>query len=112
MRARWKLLLASTALGLASALMLIVLAFLVSMLSRELAQWVWVPGEMLVRASNWLCPPAGAECVLGSARPGARHLWSLICMMAAWGLVFSAGWWWGLRRAARPGADHPQQGIS
>lgn len=97
----WRILLVSTGLGLASAFVLIGVAFVVSMYSREVAQWVSVPGELLVGASNRICPPSGAECFLGSSRQGARHLWLLICVLASWSFIFFVAWWSGLRLAVR-----------
>src|SRR5690349_19061079 len=56
--------------GFASALLLIIAAFLISMKFRELGHFLLVPGDWLVQVSNWICPPLGVECVLGSKRQG------------------------------------------
>ena len=93
---------AAAARGFASALLLIIAAFVISMKFRELAQLLLAPGDWLVQASNWICPPLGAECVLGSKRQGAQHLWRILCAYAAWSVLFSTAWWYGLRRAQSP----------
>jgi len=101
MRYRSRVLLATAALGFASALALMLVTFVVSLKFREFAQLVWLPGEWLVYLSDHACPPKGAECVLGSSRQGARHLWLLICSLASWSLIFSAAWWGGFRLVQR-----------
>jgi hypothetical protein len=94
----------SSALGFASALGLLVLAFVVGLELRAFSALVWAPGEFLVRASDALCPPFGVECFLGSRRQGAHHLWRFICSLGAWGAVLSVAWWYGLRYLSRPNA--------
>jgi hypothetical protein len=96
---------AAAARGLASAFLLIVAAFVISLKFRELAHWLLAPGDWLVQLSNWACPPLGVECVLGSKRSGMQHLWQVFCAYAAWSVLFSAGWWYGLRRARPPEPD-------
>jgi hypothetical protein len=105
MRRPARILLAAALRGLASAFLLIVAAFVISMKSREAAHLLLAPGGFLVQVSNWICPPLGVECVLGSRRPGAHQLWLLACAFAAWAALFSAAWWWGLRRAQPPDPD-------
>jgi hypothetical protein len=91
--------------GFASALLLIIAAFVISMKFRELGHLPLAPGDWLVQVSNWICPPLGVECVLGSKRQGMQHLWQILCAYAAWSALFSAAWWYGLRRARPPEAD-------
>jgi len=101
MRYRSRFVLATAALGFASALALILVAFVVSLKFREFAHLAWVPGEWMVYMSNQVCPPKGVECVFGSSRQGAQHLWLVICSLAAWSLIFSAAWWGGFRLVQR-----------
>jgi hypothetical protein len=120
MRYRSRFFLATTAIGFASALALMLVTFAVSLKFREFAQLVLMPGEWLVYLSDHACPPKGAECVLGSSRQGAQHLWLLICSLASWSPVFSVAWWAGFRlvQRARACADrrplflHKKRGIS
>ena len=90
---------AAVARGFASALLLIIAAFVISMKFRELGHLLLAPGDWLVQVSNWICPPLGVECVLGSKRQGMQHIWQILCAYAAWSALFSAAWWYGLRRA-------------
>ena len=101
MRYRSRVLLATAAIGFASAFALMLVTFVVSLKFREFAQLVWVPGEWLVLLLNQVCPPKGVECFLGSSRQGAQHLWLLICSLASWSLIFSAAWWGGFRLVQR-----------
>jgi hypothetical protein len=122
MRYRHRLLLATAALGVLSALVLTVVTFIVSLRFNEFAEWFRAPGEWLVYLSNQVCPPRGAECFLGSTRQGAQHLWLVICALFSWSLIFAAAWWSGFRlveraraRAAtyrRPLFLHKKRGIS
>lgn len=91
--------------GLASAFLLIVAAFVISLKFRELGHLLLAPGDWLVQVSNWVCPPLGVECVLGSKRQGMQHLWQILCAYAAWSALLSAAWWYGLRRARSPELD-------
>ena len=88
--------------GFASALLLIIAAFLISMKFRELGHLLLAPGDWLVQLSNWFCPPLGVECTLGSKRQGMQHIWQILCAYAAWSALFSAAWWCVLRRARPP----------
>jgi hypothetical protein len=122
MRYRSRVLLATAALGLISALALMLVTFVVSMKFSVFAQWFRAPGEWLVHLSNLACPPKGAECFLGSGRPGAQHLWLLVCALVSWSLVFAAAWWGGFRLVDRARARalteqrrlfiHGKRGIS
>ena len=99
MRRPLGLLTAAAVRGLASALLLMVAAFVISLKFRELAYWLLAPGGWLVQVSNWVCPPLGVECVLGSKRQGMQQLWQIACAFVAWSVLFSAAWWYSLRRA-------------
>ena len=88
--------------GFASALLLIIAAFVISMKFRELGHLLLAPGDWLVQVSNWICPPLGVECVLGSKRQGMLHIWQILCAYAAWSVLLSTAWWYGLRRAQPP----------
>src|SRR5215467_2100924 len=88
-------------LGFSSAVVLIVAAFFTALNLRAFASVVWAPGELLVRASNTICPPFGVECFLGSKRQGAHHLWLFICSLVSWGLMLSVAWWYGLSLTTR-----------
>lgn len=101
MRYRSRVVLATAAVGFASALALMMVTFVVSLKFREFAQLVWIPGEWLVLLSNHVCPPQGVECFLGSVRRGAQHLWLLACALAAWSFIFAAAWWGGFRLVQR-----------
>jgi hypothetical protein len=101
MRYRARFLLTTVVLGIASALALMVVTFVISLEFREFARAVWTPGEWLVQLSNRACPPKGVECVFGSSRLGVQHLWLLACSLAAWSLIFSAAWWGGFRLIQR-----------
>jgi hypothetical protein len=93
---------AAAARGLASALLLIIAAFVISMKFRELGHLLLAPGDWLVQVSNRICPPLGVECVLGSKRQGMQHVWQILCAYAAWSALFSIAWWYGLHRARPP----------
>ena len=96
---------AVAARGFASALLLIIAAFLISMKFRELGHLLLAPGDWLVQLSNWICPPRGVECVLGSKRQGMQHIWQILCAYLAWSALFSTAWWYVLRRARPPETD-------
>lgn len=60
------------------------------------------PGIGIWRLSNWICPPFGERCFLGSDSQGAHHLWGLICYVTGWQVVFGiAIAWRSLRSASR-----------
>jgi len=122
MKYRSRVLLATAVLGLASALVLIVVTFVVSLKFREFAYLVMTPGQWLVRVSDQVCPPNAVECFFGSSRQGVHHLWLLFCAFISWSFIFSAAWWSGLTLAARikarayldrrPLFTHRRQGTS
>ena len=89
------------ALGVVSALLLIVGAFFVGVAVPSVARVIWAPGAFLVAVSNAICPPFGVECFLGSQRQGAHHLWFFICLLLAWASLLSVAWWGGLSLTAR-----------
>ena len=101
MKYRSRFLLTTVALGFVSALVLMAVAFVLTLHARELVMWVWTPGGWLVSLSNHLCPPRGVECFLGSSRGSLQSLWLLMCGLVAWSFIFFAAWSAGLRLVQR-----------